>query len=99
MVGKSGDVVLSPFQCDLCWFRNLRKRDPVKGNLGDENLMAYIRWVNLDVLWGSETYTVAPTRRYAAKGISICKGLCILPSHLELGPWPVNDKVGFTVVL
>ena len=29
-VGRDGDMLLSPFQCDLCWFRNLIGRDLAK---------------------------------------------------------------------
>ena len=50
LVGRDGDMLLSPFQCDLCWFRNLLKRDPVEGKLQDTNLLAYIRRANLDML-------------------------------------------------
>ena len=49
-----------PFQCDLCWFRNLQARDPVK-SYKDDCLLAHIRRVNLDVLWSRSTSTASNT--------------------------------------
>ena len=43
MVGRDGDMLMSPFQCDWCWFINLKGRTPVDGKLSDDNLLTYIR--------------------------------------------------------
>ena len=99
LVGRNGDMLLSPFQCDLCWFGNILKRDPVRGELADDNLMAYIRRVNLDMLWGSQPYTVASTKRIFLKGLRMCSDLSVPPTYPELGSWPIGDDVGFTVAL
>ena len=28
LTGRNGDMLMSPFQCDLCWFRNIMGQDP-----------------------------------------------------------------------
>ena len=33
MVGRDGDMLMSPFQCDLCWFVNLKRRLPLRGSV------------------------------------------------------------------
>ena len=46
--GRVGDYLMVPFQCDLCVFRRLQKRNPVEINKKDRKLLAYIRRANLD---------------------------------------------------
>jgi hypothetical protein len=38
MEGRNGDHLLTPFQWDLCHFRNFRKRDPVENLAQDKRL-------------------------------------------------------------
>jgi hypothetical protein len=42
MEGRNGDNLLCPFQCDLCHFRNIKKRDPFASDLKDLNLLCGI---------------------------------------------------------
>jgi hypothetical protein len=32
---RPGDHIMCQFQCDLCHFRNIQRRDPVVGNVKD----------------------------------------------------------------
>ena len=42
--GRNGDHVLGiPFECDLCHFRNVARRDPVDGNPKDEFILMCTR--------------------------------------------------------
>ena len=54
--------MLVPFQCDLCHFRNLVKRDPAKSD-EDLCLIIGIRRANVNVFWAREEGTVSATRR------------------------------------
>lgn len=47
-----------PFECDLCHFRNMNKRDPVLGFKKDEDTHIAIRRAQLDVFWAREPSTV-----------------------------------------
>ena len=92
-------MLLNPFQCDLCWFRNLKGRNPDVNKMEDESLMSCIRRVNLDMLWSVSSSTVASTVGNVKKGLRMCDEMGIEPTYASLGPWPVKDEVGFTVGL
>ena len=97
--GRDGDMLLNPFQCDLCWFRNLKGRNPNLERLEDKALMSCVRRVNLDMLWSCSPSTVAATMSNVKKGVRMCEELGINPTYAPLGPWRVKDEVGFTVAL
>ncbi len=46
------------FQCDRCWFINLKKIEPRKSSFSDVRLLKYIRRANLDMLWSKEPSTI-----------------------------------------
>ena len=48
-----------PFECDLCHFRNMNKRDPVYSYKKDEDKYIAILRAQLDVFWAREPSTVA----------------------------------------
>jgi hypothetical protein len=50
-VGRNGDHLLVPFECDLCIFRKLRKHSPDVNREQDKLLLACIRRVTLDAFW------------------------------------------------
>ena len=54
-------MLCSPFQCDQCWFINLTNREPRDQSASDLCLRAYIRRVNLDILWPRESSKVEKT--------------------------------------
>ena len=90
---------MQPFQCDLCWFRNLKNTDPDPQSMKDNNLLIYIRRANLDMLWSTVPRTVATNKGNIHKGLLMCRDLDIEPPYPALGPFPVTDNVGFTVAL
>ena len=51
---RPGDMLSSPFQCDDCWFWNLRRRRPDRSNPTDMMLLRLIRQVNLDVAYAEQ---------------------------------------------
>ena len=58
--GRDGDHLMGvPFECDLCHFRNMNKRDPVWESSKDMATMEVIRRVLLDVFWAREPSTVS----------------------------------------
>jgi len=99
LYARSGDFLHYSFQCDLCWFRNIKFRSPSASSQSDQRLMKYIRRVNLDGMWSREPGTVRSIRLNLEKMIKYCKDLGFDPTLPELGPWPVADKVGFQVAL
>jgi hypothetical protein len=55
---RRGDHVVCPFQCDLCIFRLLKKRDPDPSSASDRLLLACIRRASLDAFHSREKSTV-----------------------------------------
>jgi hypothetical protein len=49
--GRNGDNPVFPFQCDLCHFRNIKKRDPFASDLKDSSVLCGIQRANLDAFW------------------------------------------------
>ena len=48
----------TPFECDLCQFKNVNKRDPIHGNSKDNYTLLCIRREIFDAFWSQETSTV-----------------------------------------
>ena len=58
-VGRDGDHLMGvPFECDLCHFRNMNRRDPISGSPKDDRTITAIRRAQLDVFWSRRPGTV-----------------------------------------
>ena len=99
MVARDGDMLCSPFQCDHCWFINLKKEEPVDRSYEHQRLLGYIRRVNLDLFWSRERATVANTLGSVRKGMKMSEELGLKPQNICLGPWPVDDNQGFQTAI
>ena len=95
-VGIEGSHLMTSFQCDLCIFRTLFKRDPKSVRSDVENLMV-IRRMNLDSIWSREPSTIQNNRRNLAKIIKNCEARGFEPQLPALGPCPFEDTMGFSV--
>jgi hypothetical protein len=93
---RDGDHLVTPFQCDVCVFRNLHKRNPGPHDL---LLMECIRQINLDALWGRETATVSSTLRGVTQTVKVLRQVQLPPPYPPLGPLPVEDTMGYTVAI
>jgi hypothetical protein len=94
---RRGDILLSPFQCDSCWFTVLHGRTWDINRPRDQLNLALIRRVNLDMFWSKETSTVHGMYRVFEQGTLSAMHLGLRPSFLqERRPWPMEDKVGFS---
>jgi hypothetical protein len=99
LTARHGDMLCAPFQCDRCWFLNLKGQEPDAKAPSDMLLMDYIRRVNLDVLWSREASTVANTMYGLKKEYRLSKELGMDPIRIKMGPWPVKDTQGFQVAI
>lgn len=99
MVARDGDMLCAPFQCDHCWFINLKREEPVEESYEHQRLLGYIRRVNLDLLWSRERATVANTLGSVRKGMKMSEELGLKPQDIRLGPWPVGDNQGFQTAI
>ena len=78
---RTGDHLMTNFQCDLCHFRNIQKRNPQENLIAkDKVLMVCIRRANLDALWSKEPSTVEANCREVVRTIVKCRDLGFSPS-------------------
>mgnify|MGYP000040298935 CR=1 FL=1 len=56
-----------PFQCELCHFRNVMKRNPEKSNPVDNELLDFMRRANLDAFWSREPTSVSANLKEAKR--------------------------------
>jgi len=96
LFARDGDHLITPFQCDLCVFRNLQGRNPT---FQDDFMLACIRQVNLYALWGRETATVGSTLRAVKQTISALKQVRLPPPFPALGPYPVANQFGYSIAI
>ena len=94
MVARPGDNLMVPFQCDVCHFRNINKRDPLEDKVEDIRLMRCIRRANLDAMWCRESNTVSGNLRLATRAVEIANALGIGDPFPSMGPFPVDDTLG-----
>ena len=99
LIGRNGDSLCQPFQCDLCWFRNLKRRDPIPNRGLDVMLLIHIRRVNLDMLWSREKGTVATLMTNYRKSVAADRELGLDSIFPQQGPWMIEDNQGFQVAL
>lgn len=93
---RAGDTLIAPFQCDFCWFINLKGRVFDGRRTNDRMNLCLIRRVNLDMFWSRETSTVVGMYRLFEQTVVSAKHLGIVPEMLKRDKkWPVDDKVGF----
>ena len=71
----------------------------MEDSLGDKRLLAYIRRVNLDIMWSREGSTVYNNLTSLRKGKRMSEDLGLKPVGIDLGPWPVCDGQGFQVAI
>jgi len=76
-----------PFQCKLCWFRNIKGRDHVPGR--DDISMTCIRQANLDAMLGKSPLTIRVTgeRRSLHSGMRIASERLWRTTQGDLSPW------------
>jgi hypothetical protein len=99
VVGRPGDWLLAPFQCDECWFINLHGRKPLLREFRDQQELGLIRRANLDVLWSRESGTV----KNLVSGIKdIIKRSNFRGRKLplsEITAWSLEDECGMGIAL
>ncbi len=95
---RSGDTLMTPFQCDLCHFRNIKGRNPVRQNTRDNLALIMIRRANLDAFWARTTATVksnlADTRQLVRHSVKLWGTVPTLPPR---GPFPLEDAFGMAI--
>ena len=95
--GTEGAHLCSPFQCELCWFRNLVGKDPVLGV--HDQAIYLIRRSNLDNMAGRAPSTI---RGHLMETLTMVQNFerVGLPLPLQpLGPMPLGDSTGMGIAI
>ncbi len=98
LCARKGEMLSCPFQCDRCWFINLKQEEPSK-SFSDKRLLKYIRRANLDVMWSRESSTVKNNFEGVMKNFRRATDLGLKPLATPRGPWPVCDLLGMQICL
>lgn len=99
LVGRNGDHLLVPFECDTCVFRKVARRNPRKGSKPDELLSASIRRVILDAFWSRTKSTVNGNTSGLRTGLELSQ-LCELEGpYVHHGPLPDHDHCGYELAV
>lgn len=92
---RPGDTLMTPFQCDLCHFRNVKGRNPFLDNDRDKLALTMIRRANLDAFWARTAATVQSNlsdfRQQVKHSLKLWGGTPNLPPR---GPFPLEDNFG-----
>ena len=94
LIGRAGDQLMTPFQCELCHFRNVMLRDPVLTILADNEILELMRRANLDAFWGRETNTVKNNLRAGLRMEKTMSRLGMPCVNSPMGPFPLKDGFG-----
>ena len=94
LVSIDGALWVAPFQCDLCWFRNLEGRSPDMLLYSDLRLLGYIYQVHLDVLWSHAPGTIVSVKNGISNLLRFWKELHLKIDLPPVGLWKVEDAVG-----
>ncbi len=95
MTARVGDTLMTPFQCELCHFRNIKGREPYEHNARDMRAMNIMRRANLDAFWSRTTGTVKSNCLDFKQLIKHSGALWgDTPGIPPRGPFPLSDKFG-----
>jgi hypothetical protein len=85
---------MTPFQCELCHFRNIYQRNPLTNLFVDQEALEFFWRASLDAFWSRATLTARGNLTEGKRGqrFAAQMGLpCLIP---EMGPFPLQDTMG-----
>jgi hypothetical protein len=99
LVGRDGDHLLIPFECDLCVFSKLTDSEPVAMCEQDNLLLACIHRISLDAFWSRASSTVAGNRDKIRQGLALSKLVGLKGLYIHYGTMPATDTFGYEVAI
>jgi hypothetical protein len=99
MHGRAGNHLMTPFQCELCHFRNIMRRDVLDGVHEDFKLFEIMRRANLDAFWERASSTVNSNLQAGMHGERTSDGLGMPSLTLPMVPFPLEDSLGMRIAI
>ena len=97
---RNGDHLITPFQCDLCHFRNMFLRDPIMDSETDINALVAVRRANIDAFWSRSPGTANNTRNGCKRILEIGLNHFGLRNVLpNMGPHVLRDEWGMGLAI
>ena len=94
--GVSGVHCCLPFQCEVCWIRNLEGRNPTRD---DEAYIQSLRRANLDAMVGKSKDTIAGHKRRTGRMVTNSERINKTPGLQSRGPFEIGDFVGMSLAV
>jgi hypothetical protein len=96
---RAGDHLMTPFQCQLCHFRNFMERNPVMSYDLDLFLLEFVVIANLNAFWCRATSTVKANLRAAIRMELTADTYGMGSITPPMGPFPLDDSVGMKAAI
>ena len=96
---QPGNSLVTPLQCNCCWFKNLEGSRADLESYSDIQILGYTLREILELFWSREKVTVANVLINVNKGQHMGKLLNVKPIEPTRGPWPRRDMQGFQVAI
>ncbi|KAL7580625.1 hypothetical protein ACA910_002141 [Epithemia clementina (nom. ined.)] len=98
---RPGDHLMTPYQCELCHFRNVFHRDPDVEAQEDKWVLLCIVRANLDAFWSRRASTVSNNLQDMKRVIRIdnAMGIDNPMESFKRGPFPVKDTFGMVLAI
>jgi hypothetical protein len=100
LTARDGDHLISEFQCPLCHFRNIYKRNPREDKAMDVLVMStYMPRAIIDSFWSRETSTVNGNRYEVERILKSHSKFGMEEALPKLGPKPLVDLAGMSCAI
>ena len=94
---RNGDHAITPFECDTCIFRKLRKKSPDDKREQDRLLLVMIRRANLDAFWSRARSTVNQNTQRIKLTLKLSELMGLDGPYEHEGPYPYYDHCGYEI--
>ena len=100
LIARPADGVITPFQCDTCWFVNLFDRLPFPGAVADDWNLQLIRRANLDMMWSRDSKgTVGGIKGQLKDIVRRAQKYGRKVPLSPFTPWPIADDEGMGIAI
>ena len=91
---RAGDHLMTPFQCELCHFRNIYHKNPSLMSPVHQEALDFFRRASLDAFWSRASSTEKGNLnegKWGYRFVTRMNAPCLVP---EMGPFPLADTMG-----
>lgn len=99
LVGRKGEHLMIPFECDYCIFRKLQGRIPLDEKVEDQVLLDFIRRANLDACWSRARSTVEGNAKKADMMCQFADELNLSGLFVHSRGVPTWDYCGYQIAI